>query len=47
MATHCRRWPYLLEQATANPGRVVPGAASATILTRGQANQLTKIAFDD
>ena len=47
MATHCRRWPYLLEQATANPGRVVPGAASATILTRGQANQLTRIAFDD
>ncbi|WP_405065176.1 ATP-binding protein [Kribbella sp. NBC_01510] len=47
MATHCRRWPDLLEQATANPGRVVPGAASATILTRGQANQLTRIAFDD
>lgn len=47
MATHCRRWPYLLEQATADPGRVVPGAVSATILTRRQANQLTRIAFDD
>jgi len=47
MATHCRRWPHLLEQAAADLGRVVPGAMSATVLTRGQSNQLTKIAFDD
>jgi hypothetical protein len=47
MATHCRRWPELLAKAADDPGHVVPGAASALILSRGQANQLTKIAFDD
>jgi len=45
MATHCRRWPELLEKAADDPGHVVPGAASAVVLSRGQANQLKRIAF--
>lgn len=46
MAKHCRRWPALLDQAIANPTRIVPGAASAVVLNRHQANQLTKIRFE-
>lgn len=45
MATHSRRWPVLRDLARTNPGRVVPGAASAVILTRDRANQLAKITF--
>jgi hypothetical protein len=45
MATHCRRWPELLAKAVDDPSHVVPGAASAVVLTRGQANQLTRIKF--
>ncbi|WP_433010521.1 AAA family ATPase [Kribbella sp. CA-294648] len=45
MATHSRRWPVLRDLAKTTPGRVVPGAASAVILTRDQANQLAKITF--
>ena len=45
MATHCRRWPELIEKATDDPAYVVPGARSALVLTRGQADQLTRIEF--
>ncbi|WP_020391942.1 AAA family ATPase [Kribbella catacumbae] len=45
METHSRRWPVLRDLATTNPGRVVPGAVSAVILTRHEANQLTRITF--
>ncbi|WBQ08583.1 AAA family ATPase [Kribbella sp. CA-293567] len=45
METHSRRWPVLRDLAVTTPGRVVPGAASAVILTRDQANQLAGITF--
>ncbi|MEU4391556.1 AAA family ATPase [Kribbella sp. NPDC023855] len=45
MATHSRRWPVLRNLAATDPGRVVPGAATAVILTRQEANQLAKITF--
>jgi predicted kinase len=45
MATHSRRWPVLRKLAATDPGRVVPGAATAVILTRQEANQLAKITF--
>jgi predicted kinase len=45
MDTHSRRWPVLRDLAITNPGRVIPGAASAVILTRDQANQLARITF--
>jgi hypothetical protein len=37
----------LLAKAVDDPTDVVPGAASAVVLTRRQANRLTKINFDD
>jgi hypothetical protein len=46
MDTHCRRWPRLLAQAAEDPGRIVPGAESAVVLTRGQADRLQQIVFD-
>lgn len=46
MATHSRRWPVLRDLAVTNPGRVVPGAVSAVILTRHEANQLARITFN-
>jgi len=46
MDKHSRRWPRLLEQAAEDPGRVVPGAASAVVLDRRGADQLEKIAFE-
>jgi hypothetical protein len=46
METHCRRWPRLIALAADDPGHVIPGAAGATILTRGQADRLSNIAFD-
>jgi hypothetical protein len=46
MATHCRRWPELLAKAADDPSHVVPGAASAAILSRGQANHIEQITFD-
>ncbi|TWD82651.1 putative kinase [Kribbella amoyensis] len=45
MATHTRRWPRLLAQAARYPGRIVPGAASAVIIDRQQADQLQTVAF--
>jgi AAA domain len=45
MATHCRRWPELLAKAVADPSHVVPGAVSAIVLSRGQANHIDKISF--
>lgn len=45
METHSRRWPVLRDLAATTPSRVVPGATSALILTRTEANQLTKITF--
>jgi len=47
MATHCRRWPEVLAKAADDPGHVVPGAASALVLTRAEADKLTGIAFGD
>jgi hypothetical protein len=32
--------------AAEDPGALIPGAVSATILTRGQADRLTAITFD-
>jgi hypothetical protein len=46
MATPCRRWPRLMTMAAEDPGALIPGAISATILTRGQADRLTAITFD-
>ena len=46
METHCRRWPRLIALAADDPGHLIPGAVSATILTRGQAGRLESIAFD-
>jgi AAA domain-containing protein len=45
MATHCRRWPQLLTEAVNDPAHLVPGALSAIILTRRQANNMDKITF--
>jgi predicted kinase len=45
MRTHARRWPDLRDLATTDPGQVIPGATSAVILTRGEANHLTTITF--
>lgn len=45
METHCRRWPQLLAKAAEDPSHVVLGAASAHILTRGQADRLARISF--
>jgi hypothetical protein len=46
METHCRRWPRLMALAADDPGHLIPGAISATILTRGQAGSLRNIVFD-
>ncbi|MFI5693657.1 AAA family ATPase [Kribbella sp. NPDC051586] len=45
MLTHCRRWPQLLARAADDPGYVLPGALSAQILTRGQADRVARICF--
>ncbi|WP_328998007.1 ATP-binding protein [Kribbella sp. NBC_00709] len=45
MLTHCRRWPQLLTRVAQDPRYVVPGALSAQILTRGQADRLARICF--
>ncbi|WP_371400703.1 ATP-binding protein [Kribbella sp. NBC_00662] len=45
MATHCQRWPDLVAKAAEDPGYVVPGALSARVLTRAQANGLERICF--
>lgn len=47
METHCRRWPDVVARATSDPGLVVPGALSALILTRPEANQVEHITFGD
>lgn len=46
MANHSRRWPELVELAAKDPGLVVPGAVSALVLSRGQADQVDQIVFD-
>jgi hypothetical protein len=45
MATHCRRWPTVVAKASADPATAVPGARSALILTRQQADQVQRITF--
>ncbi|ADB35286.1 hypothetical protein Kfla_6283 [Kribbella flavida DSM 17836] len=45
MAKHSRRWPRLVELASVDPSHVVPGAASAVVLTRPQANNLHHLTF--
>ena len=47
MATHAHRWPHLLHQAADNPHHLIPGAQTAQILTRPQANQLEKLSFNE
>ncbi|WP_432942620.1 AAA family ATPase [Kribbella sp. CA-253562] len=46
MLKHSRRWPELVKQAAEDPSSVVPGAVSALVLSRGQADQLEKITFE-
>lgn len=41
-----RRWPELLARAVDDPSHVVPGATSAVVLSRGQANNLDSITFE-
>nr|WP_238356945.1 AAA family ATPase [Kribbella italica] len=45
MANHSRRWPELVKQAAEDPGLVVPGAVTAVVLSRGQADQVREIVF--
>jgi hypothetical protein len=45
METHCRRWPDLVARAASDPGSVVPGALSAVVLSRREADQVERIAF--
>ena len=45
METHCRRWPALVAKAESDPGSVVPGALSAVVLTRGEANRVQRVTF--
>jgi hypothetical protein len=46
MEKHCRRWPELVTKAVEDPAHLVPGAASAVVLSREQSNRLTRIVFD-
>jgi hypothetical protein len=46
MVKHSRRWPELVKQAAEDPGLVMPGAVSARVLSRGEADQLEKITFE-
>ncbi|TDU90726.1 putative kinase [Kribbella voronezhensis] len=45
MTTHTRRWPTLRDLAAADPSQAVPGATTATILNRTEANHLAAITF--
>jgi hypothetical protein len=47
METHCRRWPDLVARAASDPGSIVPGALSAVVLSRREADQVEQIAFGD
>lgn len=47
METHCRRWPDVVARAATDPGDVVPGALSAVVLSRYEADQVEQIAFGD
>ncbi|HEY3558943.1 MAG TPA: AAA family ATPase [Kribbella sp.] len=47
METHCRRWPELVAKAESEPGSVVPGALSAVVLTRSEADRVERVAFGD
>ncbi|MEV6285447.1 AAA family ATPase [Kribbella sp. NPDC051770] len=45
MAGHSRRWPELVRLAGQDPALVVPGAVSAVVLSRAQADQVREIVF--
>lgn len=45
MVKHSRRWPELVDRAAEDPGLVVPGALTAVVLSRAQADQLEEIVF--
>ena len=45
MTTHTHRWPHLLTQATTTPATLIPGALTARVLTRSQANHLQNLTF--
>ncbi|TCC06195.1 AAA family ATPase [Kribbella soli] len=47
METHCRRWPDVVAMAASDPSSVVPGALSAVVLSRHEANQVEQVAFGD
>jgi predicted kinase len=47
MEKHCRRWPDVVRMAASEPGSVVPGALSALVLTRRDADQVKQITFGD
>lgn len=47
MERHCERWPGVVRRASSDPGSVVPGALSATVLSRRDADQLMRITFGD
>jgi hypothetical protein len=47
METHCRRWPHVVEKAASDPDSVVPGALSAVVLTRSDADRVEQITFGD
>lgn len=47
METHCRRWPDVVQKAASDPGSVVPGALSAIVLSRREADQVERITFGD
>jgi hypothetical protein len=47
MATHCERWPQVVEMAARAPSKVVPGALSAVVLTRSEADQVDRITFSN
>ncbi|MEU8221361.1 AAA family ATPase [Kribbella sp. NPDC048915] len=45
MATHCRRWPDVVSRASIDPSSAVPGAHSALVLTRPEADEVERIVF--
>lgn len=47
METHCRRWPDVVAKAAGAPDSVVPGALSAVVLTRSEANAVERVTFGD
>jgi predicted kinase len=47
MEKHCQRWPDVVRNASSDPGSVVPGALSAAVLSRREADQVERITFGD